>query len=92
MDRDGMGYGMDAGWTWVFWLLLIAGVATLLVVVVRAIGGGIVRGPTSAGSAGPEGRPAPGRGQARQILAERYARGEVDAEEYQHRLAHLQDD
>lgn len=40
---------------------------------------------------GPRTRPADGRATAEQILAERYARGEIDEEEYRRRLRALRD-
>lgn len=71
-----MGFGM--GWMGLFWLLLVVGVALLVVVAVRAVGGGVTRDG--------EGR-APGeRNRARQVLDERYARGEITTEEYRERL------
>ena len=75
-----VGFDMGMGWMWLFWLLLITGVVLLAVVGVRALGGGVTRGD------GGDGR-APGeQGRARQVLDERYARGEISTEEYQERL------
>ncbi|SOC48957.1 putative membrane protein [Blastococcus aggregatus] len=69
---------MGMGWMWLFWLLLIIGVALLAVVAVRAAGGGVTRGG---------GREVPReQSRARQVLDERYARGEISTEEYQERL------
>lgn len=70
-----------SGWGWfgagigmiVFWGLLIA----LAVVVHRALTGGSARSADPAGS------------DPRQILAERYARGEIDDDEFLRRLATL---
>lgn len=78
------GGGHMTGWGWfgmtigmiAFWGLLIA----LAILLYRAFtdgqpGGGSTGGPTDA--------------DPRQILAERYARGEIDEDEYQRRLATL---
>lgn len=71
---------MGMGWMWLFWLLLITGVVLLAVVGVRALGGGVTRGD------GRDGRAPGGQSRARQVLDERYARGEISTEEYQERL------
>lgn len=77
---------MGMGWMWLFWLLLIIGVVLLVVVAARVLGGGVTRGD------GGDGR-APGeRSRARQVLDERYARGEIATEEYQERLRVLGED
>jgi putative membrane protein len=83
-----MDSGVGMGWMWLFWLLLLLGVVLLVVVAVRAVGGGVTRPPT--GRPDPAARP--GRGRAREILDERYARGEITTEEYRERLAGLGDD
>lgn len=80
----GVGMGMGMGWGWLFWLLMVVGVILLVVVVVRALGGGVT------GGAG-VGRP-PVRSRARELVDERYARGELTAEEYRERLETLGDD
>jgi putative membrane protein len=77
------GFGM--GWMWLFWLLLAVGVILLVVVAVRALGGGV-----TGGSPGRDVDGAPrGRSRARELLDERYARGELTTEEYRERLAAL---
>ncbi len=81
----GTGMGMGMGWVWLFWLLLIIGVVLLVVLAVRAIGGGITRGPGSEVSAARS----PARSRAREVLDERYARGELTIEEYRERLQTL---
>ena len=81
----GNGFGMGGMWAfWLFGLLLLIGVVLLVVLAVRAAGGGIdrnidVRPP----SAGERHRP---HSHAREILDERYARGELTTEEYRERL------
>lgn len=74
------GYG-GMGWGWMFmsagWLLFLALIGLVVWLVVRATGTGGAR-PTET----PD-------GQARAILAERYARGEISEDEYRHRLTTL---
>ena len=75
----GDGWGM--GWWWLFGLLLFIGIVLLIVLVVRLLGGGISRGggPGAGGAiAGPS--------RARQILDERYAKGELTAEQYREQV------
>ena len=80
--------GSGMGWMWLFWLLLALGVVLLVVVLVRAVGGGVT-GPT-ADQRGAGARP--GRSRARELLDERYARGEISTEEYRERLSALEQD
>jgi putative membrane protein len=68
------GFGM--GWMWLWWLLLLVGVVVVLVGLMlawrsgdRFRGGGTAPRPSS----------------AREILDERFARGEIDEEEYRAR-------
>jgi putative membrane protein len=79
-----MGSGWGMGWMWLFWVLVVLGVALLVVVAVRAIGGGIVRGD------GGNSRVPRDRSSARRLLDERYARGELSTEEYRERLRVLE--
>lgn len=78
-----MGGGLGMGVGWLFGLLMLAGVVALVVVGVRAARGGIggsSSGPTTAErSAG-----------VRQILEQRYARGELSTEEYHERREYLE--
>ncbi|WP_026209029.1 SHOCT domain-containing protein [Catelliglobosispora koreensis] len=73
----GYGGGMG-GWGWIFMslstLVFFALIAGVVWLVIRATGSS---------------RPAAGGDIARQILAERYARGEIDEQEYQQRLRTL---
>lgn len=78
-----MGGGLGMGLGWIFALLLAAGVAALIVVTVRAARGGV-----GAKTAAAEPR---SRG-AREILEERYARGEISTEDYRERRARLSED
>jgi putative membrane protein len=70
-DRDDH---MNGGWWWVMgigWLLFLAFVGFVIYL--------LVRHHTNSGGAGG------GRSSAEEILAERLARGEIDADEYRHR-------
>lgn len=81
-----MGFGTGMGWGWLFWLLLALGVVLLVVVGVRAIGGGVTRRDDGNGPSARMSSP------ARRILDERYARGEIATEEYRERLRTLGED
>lgn len=70
------------GWMWLFGLLVLVGIALLIFVAVRALGGGI---------SGRSAAAAPGRSAARQILDERLARGELSTEEYHERRRILEE-
>jgi putative membrane protein len=78
MWGDGMGGGM--GWMWLFWLLLIVGTVVLVLVLVKAFTGN--PGGTRQGG-GPR--------RSREILEERYARGEISTEEFRERLRTLEE-
>ena len=80
-----MGYGTGMGWGGIFWLLMLIGIVLVIVVVVRAVGGGVRRDADS--TRVPGGRT--GRSRAREVLDERYARGELTTEEYRERLTAL---
>lgn len=84
----GPGMGMGWGWGWLFWLLVLAGLILLVVLAVRLIGGGVSRSDSGAsGAAQP-----PARNRARELLDERYARGELTTEEYRERLQILREE
>ncbi|MFP3397151.1 SHOCT domain-containing protein [Brevibacterium sp. SIMBA_078] len=85
MNGGGMG-GM--GLMWVFGPLVLAGVIVLVVVLVKTLSG------RSSNTGAPDHGRAPGAdpGRGREILQERYARGELSAEEYRERLQTLEDD
>ncbi|MEV1063623.1 SHOCT domain-containing protein [Streptomyces sp. NPDC050263] len=77
-------YGHDpSGWSWfvmslgmiIFWALLIV----LGVLLFRSAGSGVTTGPAQRGPA------------AERLLAERFARGEIDEDEYRRRLTVLRD-
>lgn len=81
-----MGYG--AGWGWLFGALLVAGLVLLIVVVMRLAGGGA----RARGVVGRVAPPGSEEARARQLLDERYARGEISTEEYQERRRVLDQD
>ena len=79
-----MGYGYNDGgvWMWVFGGLMMVGVLLVIGMVVWAIMTATTRGnaaPTAPADPG-------GRARTRQVLDERYARGEMTSEEYSERL------
>lgn len=84
----GNGYAMGMWWYWLFGLLVVLGISLLVVVLVRVLGRGGVNQSGSAGLGGPP----PGPSQARRILDERYARGELSTEEYREHLQVLSGD
>ena len=80
-----MDSGYCMGWAWLFWLLLVLGLVLLVVLAVRVVGGGVTGRTADQQGAGAR----PGRSRARQLLDERYARGEITTEEYRERLSEL---
>ena len=72
--------GWGAGWMWVWGVAMMALFVTLTVALLRTSG-------ATAPKSSPE-RPPMER--AREILAERYARGDLTAEEYRERITELQ--
>lgn len=76
---DGRMDGWGGGWMWLWSLLLLAGIITLIVVAIL----GLTRGFPSRDTR--EGR----RSKALEVLDERYARGELTTEEYHERLDEL---
>lgn len=71
--------GSGMGLMWIFWVLLIVGLVLLIILLVRLLTGGVES----------RGRRSPGRSEARNILAERLARGELTPDEYRERLRAL---
>ena len=92
-------YGNGFGWMWLWGLLLLIGVAALVLLAVRAFGA-TNHGPAQSGRAGPYAAPPygqpgfppgatgfpGGKSQARLILDERFARGELSADQYRESL------
>ena len=79
MGWNQMGSGM--GWGGLFLALLVIGIVVLVVVLIRLLAGGDRGRPRD-----PRGT---GRNTAREILDERYARGEIDAAQYDERRRRL---
>lgn len=80
MGWDHMG-GWGMVWGWLFLALLIVGLVVLVVVLVRLL---------SARGQRPDDSPS-GHSRAREVLDERYARGEIDDTEYDERRRRLDD-
>lgn len=81
MDWMDHGWGMGGGgWAW-FVVPLLLVVIVLLVAMLARGSGGRTRTPPSGGT---------GQTRAREILDERYARGELTDEEYRERRRHLE--
>lgn len=91
------GYGPDMGWMWLWGVLMLVGIALLVLVAVRLFSGGGRGGfqgggfnpPGQPGAGGPwpgAGGPGQGRSRARQILDERFAKGELTADEYREQV------
>ncbi len=76
----GWGYGMMGGLGWVFMLLLVIAVVAIVGGLVRDLLAGMRTHHGGSGSCGSA---------ALRILDERYARGEIDADEYKRRRADL---
>jgi len=76
-----MDHGNGAGWWWAMGFVMLVLVVAAVVLIVW-----LVTRTTHPQDGAPPGDPNLG---ARQILAERLARGEIDPAEYQDRLSHL---
>ena len=79
------GYGDGPGWMWLLGLLLVAGIALLVVLIVRLSAGSGRGGPPGYGTSS-------GRTRAREILDERFAKGELTADQYREQLRVLDED
>jgi len=79
------GYGQSMGWMWLWGLLLLIGIALLVLLATRIAGGGI-RGGYGPGSSHEPSNPPPGGNKARQILDERFARGDLTEDQYREHL------
>lgn len=82
-DTDGFGHmnGWDGGWMWLWGVAMMVPFVVLIVWVLRASDG--------AGRTTPPASPEP-TDRAREILAERYASGELSIGEYRERVSELQ--
>jgi putative membrane protein len=74
MDRGDMGDGGGGRWWWLLALVLLVTLVVVVVVLVTR------SGPSAARSA-----PQPPRASAEDVLADRFARGEIDEAEYRRR-------
>lgn len=81
------GYGWDMGWMWLIGPLTLVVIVLLVLLVVRLFGGGSGRGGASA-RLGPVQAKTP----AQLILDERFAKGELTADQYREQRQVLGDD
>ncbi|WP_372729923.1 hypothetical protein [Nocardioides sp.] len=77
--------GMGAGWMW-WWGLVVMLVLLVVVVVAAALVARSLGSQPSTARGGDESAP---NQRAKALLAERYARGEIDTAEYRERLSEL---
>lgn len=77
------GNGFTMGGGWLLGLLALLGVILVIVLIVKAFGG--ARRPNSSTTSMPDSPISP-RSRARQLLDERFAAGEINADEYAERL------
>ena len=82
------GNGYNMAWGWPVGLLMLVAVILLIVWIVMAFPGGRDRGVTRGGF--PAGRGEGERSRARQILDDRFAKGELNETEYRERLKVLE--
>ncbi len=89
-DGDGWMWNHGWGWGWGGWilmgLLMVVFWAVVITLVILAI-----RYFTSDRSGAGATRPAPGPNRAEELLAERFARGEIDEDEFRQRMALLRE-
>ena len=69
--------GWGGGWMWLWGVAMMAGFVALIVWLARA-------------NSGPSVAPRDPTERAREILAERFAKGELSSDEYRERVSHLQ--
>ncbi|MET3370524.1 UNVERIFIED_CONTAM: putative membrane protein [Jeotgalibacillus campisalis] len=79
------GYGQGMVWMWLWVPLLLVGIALLVLLAVRVFGNGH-GGYVPTGPQGPGEPPAVKGSRARQILDERFAKGELTADQYREYL------
>ncbi len=75
--------GWGGGWMWLWGTLVMVGLVAAVVWIARSAGATRRTPPTT---------PTSGQSRARDILAERYAHGELTTEEYRERLGELDRD
>jgi putative membrane protein len=83
-----MGYDGD-GWGWAGWILMTVGMVAFWAVVITAVVLAIRYLTGSRGSAATS--TSSGQTRAEDVLAERFARGEIDENEYRQRLSALRE-
>lgn len=82
------GYGSNGGWMWAFGGLMMLGMIVVIGVVVWAVV--TLRHRSHPADIAIDGVPgAAGRARVRQLLDERYARGDISSEDYAERLRTL---
>lgn len=79
------GYGQGMGWMWLWGPLMLMGIAGLVLLGTRMVNGGVGRRYVP-GSPQEPGGPPLGRSRARQILDERFAKGDLTEEQYREHL------
>ena len=79
------GYGQGGGW-WLWGVLLLLGIVLLVVLAVWALVGGVRGGARGGQEHGGQWQGRPPASTARRILDERFARGELTAEQYREQL------
>ena len=78
-------YGQGMVWMWLWGILLLIGIAILALLAVRIFGAGVHGRYIPPGSQA-SGGPPMGRSRAHQILDERFAAGELTADQYREQL------
>ena len=78
------GHGWDMGWWWLFGLLMLVGIALLIAFIVLAVR--MLSGASGRGEGHSASGPISGQSRARQILDERYAKGELTTEQYREQI------
>ncbi|TFB97517.1 SHOCT domain-containing protein [Cryobacterium adonitolivorans] len=75
------GYGWDMGWSWLLGLVVLIGIVLLVILTVRIFSGRSNQGNDSGST-----QMSTSLSSARQILDERYARGELTSEQYREQI------
>lgn len=83
-----MGNGWGASWMWFMWPMMLLALLAMVVFLARGKWGST----SFHGGDAPRSMRDSGPGRAQEILADRYARGEISDDEYQDRLRHLRAD
>jgi putative membrane protein len=77
------------GWGWAGWIAMSVGMVAFWALVITAVVLAIRYLTSTRGSAA--GSPGPGQTRAEDVLAERFARGEIDEDDYRQRLSALRE-